>query len=54
MLGDYKRSVDLYKDLAEKFEANERDQIIYYNICEMIQIGKCMHAFLGGNKIKTY
>ncbi len=45
MLGDHKRATEIYKSLADKFESNEKDQIIHYNICEMIQLSKCLGIF---------
>jgi hypothetical protein len=54
LIGDYKKSLELYKDLAEKFESSDKDQLIFYNICEMIQLTKCMYAFFGGQRMKAY
>ncbi len=53
LLGDYKRSLDLFKDLSEKFEGS-RDAAISYSVSEMVQIGKFMCSITGGNKAKAY
>lgn len=54
ILGDYKRSLDIYKALSEKFEPSNRDPEIFYNISEMVQLGKFMCAMTGGDKHKAY
>ena len=54
LLGDYKRALDVYKDLSEKCEEGNRDGHIQYNLSEMIQISKFMQAILGGHRNKAY
>lgn len=54
LLGDYRRALDVYKDLADKCEEGKRESAIVYSLGEMVTISKFMNALAGGNKSKSY